>query len=266
MRIDVSVVVTFYNMENFVHETIYSIISDESNIQLILIDDCSTDSTREKINEFVKNHKKINIDYVIHFNDVNSGVSVSRNTGIELAKGTYLTFLDGDDLLFKNSISKRLERLKSSGASLIYGNYIRIDQSSKILSGPVYIKKNGKYKDLLKTNFIAIGSGMIRLDDLREIRFKKVKSEDYLFWLEYTKTNKKIVYLDDSVMKYRIIKNSRSKNKSIKKFLVIIDIYLVYRNLNYPRYISMYYSIIYLINRLFVKGLLTRIKNLGGMR
>ena len=100
---DVSVIVPVYNSEEYIGTTLDSIINqDFRSFELIVVDDGSTDSSLEIINEKLS---KSTIEYkVIH--QENSGVSVARNRGIDEADGKYLVFIDADDYVTGNHISE----------------------------------------------------------------------------------------------------------------------------------------------------------------
>jgi glycosyltransferase involved in cell wall biosynthesis len=90
----VSIIIPCYNSERFIEEAINSAINQTyKNIEVIVINDCSTDKSLDIITSF---SSKIHIENFL----VNQGVQRARNRGIELAKGEYIKFLDSDDVLF----------------------------------------------------------------------------------------------------------------------------------------------------------------------
>lgn len=98
-----SVISAVYNVEDFVSETIDSLISQDigfENVQLILVDDGSTDNSGKICDEYAEKYDNIK---VVH--KENGGVSSARNAGLELVEGKYVNFIDSDDLLSENSLS-----------------------------------------------------------------------------------------------------------------------------------------------------------------
>jgi glycosyltransferase involved in cell wall biosynthesis len=109
----VSVVVPCYNTERYIGEAIDSIIAQVcESIQIVVIDDGSTDRSMEIVRGFG--------DRVEYRSQLNAGISAARNTGIAIARGRYLAFLDADDVWTPTSLNARLDRLRQ-GAECVYG-------------------------------------------------------------------------------------------------------------------------------------------------
>ncbi len=99
----VSIIVPVYNVEEYLDDCLISLMSQTyENIQIFCIDDCSEDSSLEILEYYQKLDNRIKIIK----NRINSGLSVSRNKGINVATGKYLMFVDSDDWLDKQSIEK----------------------------------------------------------------------------------------------------------------------------------------------------------------
>ena len=96
----VSIVVPVYNVENFIEECIESIIRQSyETLQIILVDDGSTDHSGELCKRYVENDTRIEL-----FQTQNSGVSTARNIGISHARGDYIFFVDSDDMIMDDYI------------------------------------------------------------------------------------------------------------------------------------------------------------------
>ena len=97
-RPDVSVIITAYNQAHCFHGALRSVQSQSlKNIEIIIIDDCSLDNTTEVIETYMKEDNRI--IYVKH--ESNDGKIKSRSDGVRIAKGKYITIIDGDDALMK---------------------------------------------------------------------------------------------------------------------------------------------------------------------
>lgn len=118
-NIELSVIVPVYNVEKYIGECLESIVSQKmENVEIILVNDGSTDKSKEICECFCHNTQKI----YLH-NQINQGVSVARNKGIELARGRYVIFLDSDDWLIKDIIPEFLKCLDNTDADLIVSRY-----------------------------------------------------------------------------------------------------------------------------------------------
>ena len=122
----VSVIIPTYNGSNTILRAINSVLNQTySNLELIIVDDCSKDNTFE----VVKNVKDKRVKVLRH--KKNRGGSAARNTGIKEAKGEYIAFLDDDDEWLSEKVEKQVEYLKNKESSLYKG----VVCSHMILSG-----------------------------------------------------------------------------------------------------------------------------------
>ncbi len=116
----VSVIIAFFNEERFLKEAVESVLSQEySNWELILVDDGSTDSSAAMAKAYASD-LKYNIVYREHEDHKNKGLSPSRNLGISLSKGSFISFLDADDLWENNKLKSQINLLlENPDASMI---------------------------------------------------------------------------------------------------------------------------------------------------
>lgn len=98
-----SIIIPAYNVENYIEKTLKSIFKQTFNdFEIIIIDDCSTDSTKSVIEKIKKENPNIKITLLV--NQINLKQGASRNKGITYSTGKYLLFIDSDDALFDNSV------------------------------------------------------------------------------------------------------------------------------------------------------------------
>ena len=104
--ISVSIIIPTYNVENFVIRTLLSVIKQKNapEFEIIVIDDCSTDATLEKVSQFQREHPQYSIR--IKRQEKNEGPAKARNSGMNEAKGEFLAYLDGDDYWEENFLCK----------------------------------------------------------------------------------------------------------------------------------------------------------------
>ena len=122
-----SIIIPVYNGEKHIKKCIDDVLTQEyENYEIIIINDGSKDNTSKILKEYVLN-KRINI-----VEKENTGVSDSRNIGIEMATGEYIVFLDSDDKLRKDSLKKLNERLCQNNYDIIlFGFEVRGSNSRK---------------------------------------------------------------------------------------------------------------------------------------
>ena len=124
----VSIIIPAYNVENYIEDCLESILNQTyTNIEVIIVNDGSTDGTLEKITPYADKDKRI-----IILNQENQGVSATRNNGIEIAKGEYFAFFDADDYIPQNAIELFVKESKETDAEIVVSNFIRI-KNGKIL-------------------------------------------------------------------------------------------------------------------------------------
>lgn len=111
----VSIIITSYNLEKYIDKAITSVINQTyKNIEVIVVDDCSQDDTRQIIKKHQNKYPIIAI-----LKDVNKGISHSRNMGIKKATGDYVVFVDGDDYLKEDMIEKMVNKATEYQADLV---------------------------------------------------------------------------------------------------------------------------------------------------
>ena len=129
----VSVIIPTYNAENTILKCINSIVKQTyKKIEIIIIDDGSTDSTLNKLNDLAKND-----DRIIIKKQRNSGVSVARNNGINIASGDYILFVDSDDWLEKTMIEKMIITAQKENTDIVRCNFYD-EYVNKTLLGKIY--------------------------------------------------------------------------------------------------------------------------------
>ena len=96
----ISVIVPVYNVEPWLRECLESVLlhQDLDDIEVICIDDGSTDASLQILNEFAEKDSRVKV-----YTQSNSGLSATRNRGIELSSGEYILFFDNDDMIAENS-------------------------------------------------------------------------------------------------------------------------------------------------------------------
>ena len=122
MNQNISVIVPVYNVEKYLTQCVESILSqDHSNLEVILIDDGSTDRSGEICDQFAARDSRVQ---VIH--QKNAGAAAAKNAGLRIASGTYLSFVDSDDYLEPNAYGGLVRTLLDTGADVVQGSFREI--------------------------------------------------------------------------------------------------------------------------------------------
>jgi glycosyltransferase involved in cell wall biosynthesis len=122
---DLSIIVPIYNVEEYVRPCMESLFRqglDEECFEIIAVNDGSTDNSIKVIEDLVEKHHNISI-----INQSNQGLSVARNTGIAKSSGTYILFVDSDDLLIDNTLSALLQEALKSRPDMLVADYVKMD-------------------------------------------------------------------------------------------------------------------------------------------
>jgi glycosyltransferase involved in cell wall biosynthesis len=125
----ISLILPVYNAGSCIRACLKSIVNQEFDgaVEVILVDDCSTDDSATVCQEFVRQYPQL-------FNliecKVNAGVSVARNIGLEMANGTYIMFVDSDDVLPPHSLKSLVHATETHNADIVNGNIAYLGESS----------------------------------------------------------------------------------------------------------------------------------------
>lgn len=239
---DVSIIMPVYNVEAYVEEALDSLLNQSycmKNVELIIINDGSTDNSINIINEKVKEFKS----NIIIIDKNNEGLSAARNIGLSYSKGKYIYFFDSDDKIHKNLISdcvkemdkNNLDILTFDGVNFYDGidkNNIKLEEydrgeivKEEVLTGEKFLSKNyllGGYK-------VSVCIHVYKREFLlrNNLNFmEKVCCEDENFTLRAVLLSKRIKYINKKLFYRRIRSNSimtklvdEFRIKSIKKVL-----------------------------------------------
>lgn len=127
MNHSVTVIIPVYNAEKWVSEAINSAIyQDIKDIEIIVIDDGSTDQSDQIISSY-------NDDRIIYIKQKNSGPSSARNAGLSISRGKYIKFLDADDFLLPGCLSSQIKHINDRNNTISYGRMLTYDENTGII-------------------------------------------------------------------------------------------------------------------------------------
>ncbi len=201
-----SVIVPCYNSEKFLKETLDNLLGQTlKEIQIITINDGSTDSTAEILDEYAAKDSRILSIY-----QENAGVSSARNNGIKNADGKYIAFLDSDDIYSENALEKMYNSLEETNSDMGICRIMRFgyggNEYNPIADSLASETEIDVFDKRLVWNFL-LGNKCFRTALLKEseVRFPPLRySEDAAFLMPFIyKARPKITGIYDAVMKYR---------------------------------------------------------------
>lgn len=191
----VSVVVPIYNMEKYLGRCVDSILAQSySNIEVILVNDGSKDSSAEICDRYAEKDSRIK---VLH--KTNGGLSSARNAGIDVASGDYIGFVDSDDFVSPDMYKLLVERLENSGCEIANVMYVRADEEGNTTPSKVPHNTDKEISALqftrelmLHTGDVSVCTKLFRAEIFNDLRFPEGKlNEDLLFMLDvFCKVNK----------------------------------------------------------------------------
>lgn len=240
MEVLVSVIIPVYNASKTIEKTINSVLDQSyTNFELIAIDDCSTDNSFEILEKLSSEDNRI----ILYRNSKNLGVAKTRNIGIDIARGEFISFLDSDDIWKASKLEKQLKYIKQKNAHICYTAYEMIsnDGSNSVLR---CVPKEINYTKLLKENVICLSTTIVKSYVLKKYPFQtEFFHEDFVLWLKLLRAGCKAVGIQEYLVIYR--KGGRSSDK----LKAGINRWVVYRKSEKLSFIlSTYYLINYIIN------------------
>lgn len=210
----VSVIVPVFNDEKFIGETLQSICSQSyTNLEVIVIDDFSSDSTLNIVRNF--KDKRIRIIQ----NKKNCGAAYARNIGISASNGEYISFLDGDDVWEREKVAKQLLFMQENNYVFSCTAYQLIDENSKPFNRTVKAPKRINHKAFIRSNYVGCLTVMYKKSIYPNLSIPTdiPKRNDYALWLKLSEKCD-CYFLNESLARYRKRSMSISSDKKYKVF------------------------------------------------
>ena len=200
----VSVIIPAYNSANYLRNSLDSVVKqDYLDLEIIIVDDGSTDNTKELLEEY-------NDDRIKYFYKENGGLSSARNYGIERANGKYIAFLDADDIWEKDKVSRQVKYLEEhENIGVVSCNFQYIDEEGNDLNvfnvRDLYPKDGFNLYSLLRCCFLVPSSVIMRskiINDLGAFDKDYDWAEDIGYFLKVLEKYE-LGVIDEVLLRYR---------------------------------------------------------------
>lgn len=221
----ISVIVAAYNVDKYLERCINSIVSQSlKDIEIIIVNDGSTDNTRSIIEKFQKNDKRI-----IVINQDNSGISKARNIALSKATGEFVLFVDGDDWIQHDSLSKLYNLAKIEKADVVCFNFFYAYKDKNIICNDFKMFDKLNSHEFIKATLLldiapVVWAKLLRREFLVDNMIKCPEGvaygEDMATSVNIALNSKKVAFLNEPLYFYRQREDSITKELS-KKVLTI---------------------------------------------
>ena len=236
----VSVIIPVFNVERYLRRCLESVIAQTySNLQIICIDDGSSDRSGEICNEFARLDGRVQV-----FHQKNCGVSEARNKGLDLAKGEYISFVDSDDYIEKNMLELMVQVLEKGGADICVAQWQyefvdgrRVIDNRKI-NPHIYGKKSsfeferflykGSYEN---STVVVVWNKLYRRSIIGDIRFEGRIQEDEIFNDKINAKDCKMEIIEDQLYIYSQNKKSLTNQPFSASAISFLDVLVTRRKL-----------------------------------
>ncbi len=217
----VSIIIPYYKKKSYIEQTLKSILNQNyKNFEILIVYD---DNDKSDL-VFLKKLRKKDGRIKIVVNNKNIGAGMSRNKAVKLARGSYLAFIDSDDLWHREKLTIQLNYMVKNKLSISHTSYKIIDKNSFKIG--YREARKIEYKDLIKSCDIGLSTVMIKRALLKKNFFAKLKTkEDYILWLKLAKNNFVFHPIKKPLTSWRSLEDSLSSSTIQKLF----DGYFVYR-------------------------------------
>ena len=247
----VDIILPNYNKGKFLEEAINSVISQTyKNWHLYIIDDNSFDNSNKIIDGLTK-QKNITIIKLYK----NKGPSFCRNYAMRISKSKYISFIDSDDSWSNNKLERQIDFMEKNSLNFTYTDYttfFEVDGGKKI-KRRIPLRDYFDYKTFIKDSTINTTTMIIARSILGNLRFRKIKLEDYLFKCNLLKNNNIAKKFDENLASYRILSSSRSRQK-LENIYWLWHINKHYNKLNFiDNIISVFFISIHSIKKYGIK-------------
>ena len=224
----ISIIVITYNSSPYIIETLESIKAQTyKNIELIISDDNSTDSTVPNCATWLEKNKTIFKRTILITSEINTGIAANANRGLKVSEGDWIKLLGGDDKLYAHYCERIVEFVNATNAVLIYSRITPFTDESdnpellnevaaekERLEKNYYLYQSDQLKAIFKSIFVATPSLLLKKELLLKIDGydERFSNEDVPLYVTLLNKGYRFHFLDEPLVYYRIHFKSASRN------------------------------------------------------
>ena len=225
----VSIIIPSYNSSRFIVECVNSVISQTfQNWEMIIVDDCSNDNSKDIISDFSEKEERLKSIFL----EENVGAAEARNIAIKKAKGKYIAFLDSDDIWNEDKLEKQIAFMSKNNIVFSFTSYQQISEDGIEKYSIMKAPKEIMYHSYLRNTIIGCSTVVIDKDNSGEFDMPSIRSShDMALWLLIMKRGFSAYGLDENLAYYRIVSTSNT-SKKWKAAKEVWDVYRKVENLN----------------------------------
>lgn len=201
----ISIVMPLYNQANVVGEAIRSVINQTfQDWELIVVDDCSTDNSKDVVKTFIYNDSRIRL---VELSSNTGSPIVPRNQGITVAEGEYILPLDADDVLYPDCLTLLYQAMSMNLGDVVYPKVEFIGEKTGIFECPVPTRREMRNRNCV------VNTSLFKKCDWEkyggyDINFSH-GDEDWAFWLNFLNEGKDFYQVPEVLLKYRVSSSGR---------------------------------------------------------
>lgn len=228
----VSIITPNYNCENYIAQTIDSVIAQTyTNWEMIIVDDCSSDKSTDIVKSYIERDKRIKL----FTNQRQMGAAYSRNVALDNSYGDYIAFLDSDDLWESDKLEKQINFMEMHNCDFSFSKYDLINQNGETLGKTAKVINRLTYYRYLHHCFTGCLTVVYKKNINPNIRSFLIKNNnDYGLFLQIVRQANNARGINEVLAHYRLHSTgiSRNKKKKIKPYFE-----LMHKHLHYPYFI-----------------------------
>ncbi len=244
----VSVIIPIYNKELYILQCLESVEKQKyGHVEIIVVNDGSTDRSLNIINNFSANYNNI-----IILDQENLNAAMARNRGLEVCNGDYILFLDSDDILYENAIANMVKAAVDAKADLVIGNYNTVSEENEFVNECNIIKQNRRSSEPMEfIGMVPNPSNKLyarKVIDNNGIVWGNVRiGQDLNFFLKFLVCCQTVVAITDCIYGWRIVKGSISNSFDFRIFDItesFKDVKKFYRKAGKEKVYGKYVSVV----------------------